>query len=64
MSGETLKVVKVASIVLTDEKFSLASFIDKIEPLIKESPDLYPVANTSFILVSRGAYIDLQSCLI
>ena len=45
MSGETIKVVKVASMVLTDDKFSLKRFIDVIEPLIRATPDLFPLAN-------------------
>ena len=35
MSGETLKVVKVASMVITDERFSLKGFIEKVEPIIR-----------------------------
>ena len=64
MSAETLKVVKVASMVLTDERFSLKGFIEKVEPIIRQSPDLFALANIQFVLVPRGAYVDLESCLL
>lgn len=47
-----VKILKVAQVVLTDENFTLESFVDKIEPMIKENVDLAPIAKIKFIRVS------------
>ena len=54
-SKEVRDVVKTANFVLTDDGFSLATFVAKIEPMVEEDKTLAQLAKTAFVLVSKDA---------
>ena len=63
MTKEIVKMLKVTQYIFTDDKFSLETFVTNAEPMIKESPELVPVARTKFILVAEATLRELNDYL-
>ena len=59
LAPETRNIVKTASLVMTDDTFSLSDYVTKVAALIEESKDWVTLAKTGFIPVSPEGFRSL-----
>ena len=61
LQKSTMKVVKASPYVITDDRFSLATFVEKIQPVLEADNEWTTLAKTGFIVIGSDAFTSLLS---
>jgi len=56
-----MKVMKASPYIITDDSFSLSTFMEKIDPVIEADKEWVSLAKTGFMLIAKDAFTSLLS---